>query len=307
MFELMIADLITEEEKFEIPSILGKWEFVRTSEYDQILESIEKGMCGNTFTVFNKNVNTSISYKNFDDICDEIIDICLILSFITSKCVTVSRSAPFSEILFIQMGDCFLRSRPIDGFKRLELKVNLQELFKPGIKHYQKFIIKRNLRLFLSHWISSLTCFTLEDLFLTTCVEMDIVKQCLKIELKEEMKSEKKLSHEKGKKEIFEKYKINEQWYENFKNMRNDLIHEGSLFGENFKKIRNNLIHKGTLSGENFKNKSKLVCASVIAETLNWIDLYVIKVLNISNFISEEERWISEEIYAGLPSISLYL
>ncbi|MGA2916605.1 MAG: hypothetical protein ABSE89_11325 [Sedimentisphaerales bacterium] len=280
MFGLMIADLITKENQFDIPSLLGKWEFIKSNNYNHMLEEIEKGCCANTFLVFHNNAPLSMSNNNFHTLCDEIVDICLILSFITAKCVTVTGSNPNSDIAFLQLGDRFLRSRAIIGFRALEMIKSFQELFASGISSYQIPIKERRLRLFLSHWLSGLTCFTMEDLFLSACVEMDIVKQC------EITKSRQDLNYFKGMKEASQRYGIPEL-SKDFKNMRNDLIHYGSL------------------SAVNYKAKSKVECAKVVADTLNWIDLYIINVLNMSSALSAGSRWLAKEIEIYLPSISV--
>jgi hypothetical protein len=280
MLELLIADLITKENQFEVPSSLGKWTFTKSAKYDSMAKEIEIGKCGNTFVANHNIVLSSMSDINFKNLCSEIIDICLILSFITTKCVTVKSSAPYSDIQFLQLGDCFLRSRAITGFQALKLKSSFQNIFTSGICSFQQFFEERRLRLFLSHWLSGLTCFTLEDLFLATCVEMDIVKQC-------EMQAEGgNLTYFEGMEKASERYQIL-KLSEDFKNMRNDLIHYGCL------------------SCQNNKGKTKAQCSKIAADALNWIDLYVINALKISDWVCSEKRWRPLEIEHGLPSISL--
>ncbi len=69
--------------------------------------------------------------------------------------------------------------------------------------------------------------------------------------------------------------------------------------------MRNDLVHTGCLSFKKNRDKSKEDCSEIIADTLNWIDIYVVKVLNISTFVSVGHRWKVKDIEYGLPSISL--
>lgn len=280
MLGFNIADLVTQEDTFDIPSSFGKWEFRKNGSYDRSKEAIEKGMCGNTFTAFHSEATERMSAVQFNSLCDEVIDICLILSFITAKCVTVSGSAVLSCPMSMQLGDHFLRSRAIRGFSEIVPRYSYNQVFQDGISAFQTNMSPRNLRIFLSHWISGLTCFTIEDLFLAACVQMDIVKQC------ETLPSEQRIIYFEGMNRASSRYGIPPLSYD-FVNMRNDLVHEG------------------TLSGTNNNNKSKNDCASIVADVLNWIDEYVLKVLSLESSFTYGSRWLSREIESFLPAISL--
>lgn len=280
MIGFNIADLVTEQKEFDIPSSLGKWNFKKSDNYDRIISAMEEGQCGNTFTVYHSKENAPLDSDQFRNCCNEIINACLILSFITAKCVTVSGAAPFSDQTFIQLGDHFLRSRAIRGFKEIESQHSYNQIFSVGISTLGENMKTRNLRIFLSHWISGLTCFTIEDLFLASCVQMDIVKQC------ELQPTESKLNYFDGMVRASSRYGISPLSHD-FKNMRNDLVHEG------------------TLSGRNNPNKSKSDCALIVADVLNWIDEYVLKVLSLESFFTCGARWTSRDIYSFLPAISI--
>src|SRR5690606_31196812 len=109
---------------------------------------------------------------------DELIDACLLLSFFTASCVTPSGSTPQSDCMVVSMGDAFIRPRAIRGFNQLQITSSYHQFFATGMSAIRSTMAPRQLRLFLSHWISGLTCFSLEDLFLAIGVQMDIVKQC---------------------------------------------------------------------------------------------------------------------------------
>ena len=81
MLEFAIANLVTNETSFVIPGKLGNWQFVCTHNYQQIVTSLDQGMCGNTFFASIDTITPRSSDSDFQTACDEIIDICLISIF----------------------------------------------------------------------------------------------------------------------------------------------------------------------------------------------------------------------------------
>src|SRR5581483_6174754 len=88
MLEFWIANLIVDEANFEVPSTVGKWEFVRADFYADSVSAIEKGMVAHTYYASNTSIGLRSPDAHFDAACDELIDICLVLSFLTARCVT---------------------------------------------------------------------------------------------------------------------------------------------------------------------------------------------------------------------------
>jgi len=282
MIEFWIADLIVDELKFEVPSTIGSWIFEKRQDYKDLLKKKDKGQCASTFYAYNATISSTSSVNDLKQTTDDLIRICLFLSFITGKCVTPVGSTPHSEISFIQFGDKFIRSRAVHGFPNLALTSDLNSLFTPGTGHLFSNFTSRRMELFLSHWISGLTCFTLEDLFLSIGVQMDIVKQC------EIRTLGRNLHYFRGMVEASNRYGIT-QLSPDYKNMRNDIVHEGKL------------------SAVKFSGKSKSECAIVVADTLNWIDEYVAKVAGINANVVNYRRWVSTDIERGLPALSFYM
>jgi hypothetical protein len=278
MFEFTIANLITDEKSFEIHCESGTWKFEKHNKYDQHKKAIEEGMCATTFFAYNDNINIRTSDNNFDLACDEIIDICLLLSFISSKSVVPIGTTPHSDIRFVELGDDFIRCRSILGIPELRV-TSLSSFFSNWTTEiYPKFEL-RNLRLQLSHWLSGQTSFTLEDVYLSAGIQMDMIKQL------EIIATGNNLTYYKGMTSASNRYSINQ--------LSND-----------YKLMRNDIIHEGVLSGSKFRNKTKSDCSNVVAETLNWLDNYVLSVINKKNEIINLPRWKGIDIEHGLPSIS---
>jgi hypothetical protein len=274
MFDLAVANLVVPELEFEVPSCFGTWNFERTGPYKKNSEAVEDGMCANTYSAaiaFNMSKRTD---EEFEQICQEFISLSLILSWLTAKCVTSRQSMPGSDVSFLSMGDDFLRPRGIVGFKPVPRTAALTQLFTVGLPHLQATMQNRRLTLMMTHWLSGLTCFSIEDLFLSACVQMDIVKQC-----------ENAKTYFDGMRSASSRYKL-------------------KPLGRDFKSMRNDLVHEGVLSGSNYPRKTKHDCAGVVADVLNWIDRYFAAVLGM-NLQSPDSRWDGGRICHGLPSFSV--
>jgi hypothetical protein len=275
MFGFCIANLIVPEREFEIPSAFGTWSFRRSHSDDQLCEAIERGACGNTFlSQIQVNIRERTDIE-FQALCDEIISACLLLSWLTARCVTVTQTLPNCEVQFLTLGDHFLPARGIVGFPRVNRTGSLTQFFQPGLPHFQNIMRQRRLNLMLCHWLSGLTCFTLEDIFLNACVQMDVVKQC------EMTATGRRLDFLHGMIEASTRYNV-PQLSVDYRNMRNDLVHEG------------------VLSGTNNPHKTKAQCQGYAADTLNWIDRYIGEVLGIGTIVGASPRWSGQQIM--LPS-----
>ena len=279
MIEFTIANLISEEKSFEIQCDSGTWIFEKHTKYKEHKEAIENGMCGITFFAYNEQINLNSSDENFTLACDEIIDICLLLSFIFSKSVVPIGTTQQSDMQFLQLGDDFIRCRSILGIP--ELKINsLSDFFSNWIENIYPMYKQRKLRLQLSHWLSGQTCFTLEDVYLSIGVQMDMIKQ---LEIIEDGNS---LNYFQGMESASTRFSINQ-------------------LGNDYKSMRNDIIHEGVLSGSNFSSKTKNECSCVVAETLNWLDNYILSILGKKASITNLPRWTGIDLELGLPSISI--
>ncbi len=282
MIEFWIADLKCNATGFAVPASVGTWEFKRRDDYLAILSKLQQGQCAETYYAYNESLSHSTSDDDFLAVTRELRDACLVLSFIEAVCVTPSGTTPQSDVMFLPLGDSFVRPRSIAGFSALSLNQTYNEIFSGRLSMAVSAFQSRRLRLFLSHWISGLTCFSLEDLFLSVGVQMDIIKQC-----EIAATGKKKLTYYDGMLSASSRFGIPHLAVD-YKNMRNDIVHEG------------------VLSGSNFSGRNKMQCAEVVAASLNWIDEYVCALLGLSTSASATPRWKAMDIEARLPALSLY-
>ena len=277
MIELWIANLKSSEVEFVVPGEVGQWSFYRRDDYTSLLKAMNDGQCAPTYYANNAAIGPQTSDADFMLATGELIDACLILSFFTGACVTPNGTTPQSDVMFGSMGDSFIRPRAISGFDALKIPSTFNEFFATGMASIRSAMAPRQLRLFLSHWISGLTCFSLEDLFLAVGVQMDIVKQC------EIAASGKDMQYFHGMQSASTRFGI-------------------SALGKDYRDMRNDIVHAGKLSDKNFLNRNKDDCAAVIADTLNWIDQYVCAVIGAG---ASPARWSGPALAAGLPSLTV--
>ncbi|SHK89123.1 hypothetical protein SAMN02745216_04257 [Desulfatibacillum alkenivorans DSM 16219] len=277
MIEFWIADLMSEETVFSVPCSLGAWEFQRRADYVALVEKMEEGQCAPTYYASNEAIIRNTPDDDVSKAISDMIDTCLILSFINACCVTVRGTTGQSDAQFIQLGDQFIRPRAIRGFRKLDIQQSFANFFARGFSSISQHFDARRVRLFLSHWISGLTCFSMEDLFLSIGVQMDIVKQC------EIVACDRSLTYYDGMVSASTRYGI-------------------APISDDYKKMRNDIVHYGSLSSRNFANKNKEECSVVIADSLNWIDKYVSSILGIT---PKETRWRAKEIENSLPALSI--
>jgi hypothetical protein len=281
VIEFWIADLQCSESKFSVPCKIGSWEFNRRDDYAELIQAMEKGQCAPTFYASNSSLARSTTDEDIDCSLGELIDICLILSFFTGTCVTPRGTTGQSEVQFLQLGDSFLPPRAIRGFDALNIGQSFHNFFSSGLAGITSDFSSRRSRLFLAHWISGLTCFTLEDLFLSIGVQMDIVKQC------EIQASGTSKTYLEGMRAASSRYQL-------------------SVLSIDYKNMRNDIVHEGKLSGTNFRNKTKADCAQVTADSLNWIDKYMLSILTIDHS-KITDRWKTGLVESGLPALSFHV
>jgi len=70
----------------------------------------------------------------------------------------------------------------------------------------------------------------------------------------------------------------------------------------NFRKMRNDLVHEGTLSGSNFPNANSIHCGKAVEEALDWIDLYLFSALGMTP--PKQPRFINQG-FSSVNSFSL--
>ena len=188
-----------------------------------------------------------------DATASEMLAICLGASYATGLSVTTRRALPGSEMQFLQVGPRFPRGRSWSGTEAVVNDANEFKTFLDAfLVGYRTVGQTEKVRLLVHHWLDSLSCWSLEDLYLSATTVLQTIA-----------------ATEKRKAPIAHKPSF-------YKYVRAAAVRYGlPVLSHDFKDMRNDLIHDGTLSGTTFQNKTADDGRAVAIDVLNWIDGYL--------------------------------
>lgn len=195
----------------------------------------------------------------FDETVGEMLPLCLGAAYATGYSVSTKRALPHSEVQFLQVGPRFPRERAWTG---TEPVVNGEHEFKALLDAflvgYRAVGQREKVRLLVHHWLDSLSCRSLEDLYLSATTVLQTIA-----------------ATEKRKAPIAHKPSF-------YKYVRAAALRHGlPVLNHDFKDMRNDLIHDGSLSEMNFPNKTADDGRQVAVTVMNRIDGYVHAALDL--------------------------
>lgn len=239
-----------------VPS--GKWTLQRMPDFAQTKAAMATGKCAETYFVENQ---VSLSQTELaDQAFDELTPILLGTSYATGLTVTVQRSTMGSEISLLQSSGHWPRARAVDMASPVVSSPDefreLVEKFVSAWPHAGKI---EKARLLVHHWLDALACWSMEDLYLsaTTLLQVIVATEATR----------------QGKKDL--------PFYDGVEAAANSMGIRS--LSADFKNMRNELIHDGQLIGRRFAGPDKHACAVVVADVLNWLDEYLHKALALGN------------------------
>lgn len=112
-------------------------------------------------------------------------------------------------------------------------------------------------RLLVHHWLDALSCWAVEDLYLSATTLLQVI-----VATEASLQGKKELNYYDGVSAAANRKGIR-QLSADFKNMRNELIHDGQLIGRRF------------------AGPDRMACAAVIVDLLNWFDEYLHEALGL--------------------------
>lgn len=271
-----------EPDELEIDTLAGTWLLKKHLNYDEFKKAIDQGQIAETYSIMIRGTYSASRSEAMDAAGDELIPLCLGASFLTAMSVTPSRSLPASEVKFAQVGPYFPRARamglgfasPVDAamFKR-----NI-EAFVAGFPVADPV---EKIRLLSHHFLDALAFWSIEDLVLSTTTMLEIIAATAET--------------------------IGAPLGQQVASYNQRLNYAASRFSlpqvpADFRKMRNDLIHEGTLSGALFAGKTASDCGLATAQALDWIDLYVFAALGMGQ--PARARFTAEP-FRGANSFSL--
>lgn len=244
---------------FDLTTSSGTWQFAQEPNYNDHKSAIENGQIGATYVV-TLDIDTSTSRDSrIGAAIDEMLAISLGASYLTGMTVAPFQDLPFSVVKFLQYGDHFPRPRAMGfGWPLFDTLDQFVKELGVFVEAYQPLERSHNARLLIHHWLDSLAFWSLEDLTLSASTILEIISATA-----QRSGGAGVNTFNKGLEHAASQYSL-PQLSRNFRNMRNDLVHEGHL------------------SGSNFPNKDIIACAQAAASALEWIDVYICKVFGLT-------------------------
>ncbi|MEZ9342180.1 hypothetical protein [Vibrio cyclitrophicus] len=260
MLEFLTVNLLVPKDSsklsFTTPS--GQWELEQTTQFVNVKSAMSQGQCGHTYSL-DVNVSMSDGSAACDACMDDLIPILLGASYLSGLSVTIKYSKPHSDISIVQPSDYWPRERALghgqfcviddqDFIQKLELIVGSWSTTNSTEK----------VMVLLHHWLDALGCWSFEDFYLSATTLLQIIAAT------EKQITGNNLSYFDAVTSASNRVGI-APLSRDFKDMRNNLIHEGKLLG-------------GRYAGLNLND-----CAQVAADLMNWFDEYIHAVLSLGS------------------------
>lgn len=233
----------------------GSWQFVKMPEFTQNSAAIRGGSMPRpqqlpvAETYFLQDVEGPDDAQRMEN---EVTPILLAATYATGMSVTATRLTRNGGGGILQPSHHWPRPRALDQqslvVNTLDEFVHLVEAF---VRAWPAAGQKEKALLLVHHWLDSLGCWSMEDLYLsaTTLLQVIVATEAAK----------------QGKDEL--KF---------FPGIKDAASRAGiAPLGKDFKDMRNELVHDGRLIGSRFAGPDKAACGVVVADVLNWFDAYL--------------------------------
>lgn len=231
----------------------GDWTFTQAANFAVARNAIlTQHKCAESYDAEHP-VSMANGAAVFDPTVGEMLPLCLGAAYASGHSVTTHRALPGSEVQFLQLGPRFPRDRSWSETDPVVTDEHeFKELLEAFLVGYRTVGQAEKVRLLVHHWLDSLSCWSLEDLYLSATTVLQTIA-----------------ATEKRKAPIANKPSF-------YKYVRAAAVRYGlPILSHDFKDMRNDLIHDGTLSGTTFANKTADDGRAVAIDVLNWIDGYV--------------------------------
>lgn len=255
----------------------GDWLLAREPDFEaRKADVMAKHLCHETYRAEHP-VDGAAGAAAVEGTLAELLPLCLGMSYLSGNSVTVHRSLPASDFQIMQVPPKFPRERSAAGPGPV---VNDPAEFRAALgaflTAYPAQGLAEKILLVVHHWLDALACWSLEDLYLSATTILQVVAAT------EEGRQGASLSFRQGVTDASARFGVAPA--ADFKNMRNDLVHDG------------------TLSGSRHPGKSADDCRAVAAGVLDWIDRYLHAALNLGPV---RRPRFPADVLAGLKVFSL--
>lgn len=248
-----------DPDELKVAGAAGEWHFRRHPDYATCLQKMQKeGACAETYSAVHP-ASMADGAAVVEAALDEFLVLCLACSYASGSSVTIRRSTPGSEVQQMTVGDHFPRERELSGAGAVvKDRAEFEDVCARFIANSPKTVHPSwaQVRVMIHHLLDAQSCWSLEDLFLSGTTVLQVIAAS------EKDRAGAKMSFLQGVTAAATRFGIR-ALSSDFKNMRNDLVHDGLL------------------SGSTFTAKSKQDCARVAADMFDWLDDYFHAVLSL--------------------------
>ena len=272
MIGLWVVNLLPPgvPQTFTLRTPTGLWAFHQSPRFTADEADIRGGACASTyaleFTLPTDATRSSVKEAAFK----EALPICLAASFVTGAAVTIGHPHVGSEIAFVTVGSHFPRERGIPGQVSCVSTMDQFTCFvERFVGQYESLSAAgEKLLLLTTFYIDALSCWSLENLYLSGSTLLQIIAGTEEIPASATSTASAKGTGKPCARSPF----------------FNNLVGAAARVGiappsHDVVKIRNSLIHEGTLRSKNFSTLAD--AAAPIAEALRWVDDYLYAVLKL--------------------------
>lgn len=260
MLSFYVTNLVIpgDPEDFSITTPSGPWTLIKTQNFTTTKSAItgftsvrpQHLQVGETYFLENQT-SLDLSATAVDRALAEITPILLAASYATGMTVTVERSSGGSSVAIMQPSDHWPRARALgSGSYAINTSDEFIRLVETFVQAWPTTGQSEKVLLLVHHWLDALACWSMEDLYLSATTLLQII-----VATEANRQGKPSLPYYSGLEDAALRMGI-ATLSQDFKNMRNELIHDGQLIGSRFAGPRS-------------------ACDQVIADVLNWFDTYV--------------------------------
>lgn len=184
----------------------------------------------------------------------ELTPILLAASYASGMSVTIRDGTLAGPCLMGNPTDSWPRARAMNGPSWVvSTEAEFQCLIEAFMKAWPTAGMTEKALLLVHHWLDALSCWSMEDLYLsaTTLLQIIVATEATKL-------AKRRMDFRPGIEASTRRYGL-KRLDKKFKKMRDDLVHEGRLIGAGF--------------GRTGADRS--ACNTIVADVLNWFDAYM--------------------------------
>lgn len=280
MIGFWVVNLLIPEDpdELKIHALSGDWELSKFAKYSESKSAITNGQCAHTYSIENV-VSVDDGAAACDANFEELTPILLGASYISGLSVTAKTSLPHSDVMLVQPSEHWPRERAMGaGNHCVSSSQEFIEVVEKFVAAWPAKASQEKILILVHHYLDALGCWSFEDFYLSATTLLQIIAAT-----EESITGNTNLSYFAAVQSASQRVGI-------------------TSLSRDFKDMRNNLIHEGKLLGGRFAGTDIHACSVVAADLMNWFDEYVHAVMNLG--LVKRKRY-SKQDFMSLNAYSI--